>query len=117
MPVTEPVARLWGQLTGEKVWEAVDPLSQKAAPVKHWYRGPWRAVLIPDPSQKPWAWIPLLTDDGWSVTITGRFHDITAPSYSALRHRSAELDNQHGFGDTPELALAAAVAKMAEDVK
>jgi hypothetical protein len=106
MPVDEKVARLWGKLTGEQVWEGTDPLSSKSNPQKRWYRGPWRAVRIPDPAEQPWKWWVALADKCGDVNLV---HE--PPEWVVYWARDwAEAD-------TPEAALAAAVAKMAADAK
>ena len=107
MPVSEKVAKLWGKLTTELVWEAADPLSPKGSGVKRWYRGPWRAVLVPDPAAQPWAWVKAIVISGTDIRLD--------PCHDGHIHVYLEGREVVEYNGDLESALAAAVEKLAND--
>ena len=104
--VNKKVARLWEKLTGHRVelkdkrWQIED-----AGGRPYWacYNG--GSGVVPDPATQPWEWVKLF-DDTAIDRLLG-----TPGKWGA---RIVKNTYHSAIADTPELALAAAVAKMAE---
>ena len=136
MPISDVVARFYGQLTGQRVEQfpvefgyddSVWILSEPSADMRKQYPVEWCVLteqgtrddgstwtlwdLLPDPAGEPWAWVEALQHieihhikgHGWDVALAYVDPD-----------RGGDAAN-FTCRDTPEAALAAAVAKMAED--
>jgi len=107
MAVTEKVARLWGKLTGYEIVKGHDA----------WlYEGHRKGKVpprdyVPDPAEQPWEWVKALVAAGYVVAVDETQVVISRPEVGKVYEVDAAED------DTPEAALAAAVEKMAEDVR
>ena len=134
MPISDVVARFYGQLTGQRVEQfpvefgyddSVWILSEPSADMRKQYPVEWCVLteqgtrddgstwtlwdLLPDPAGEPWEWVKVLVTKGWVVSINEAQVTITRPEIGACFEADAAEDQ------ALEAALAAAIVKMAED--
>lgn len=120
MTVNEKQARLWGKLTGREI-----DTSSRGPIWLHRADEGGIGTLIPDPAVQPWEWVKtLLSREAGTWTVRIQLADPVPPDGHLPPARlSAHIDDYTGvllymgYADTPELALAAAIDKMAEDAE
>lgn len=55
--VDEQIAKAWGKLTKQGVYESTDPLSPKSSPRTRWFIRGYMGRYVPDPVVSPWEWV------------------------------------------------------------